>query len=68
MGYFIYKNRMTFEEAFEKVREKRPHIDPNIGFVVQLQALAKYWQQYNDEIDENVFDYEDYSKHSGSIS
>ena len=59
---------MTFEEAFEKVKEKRPHIDPNIGFVVQLQALEKYWQQFKDEIDSNLFDYEDYKKRSEALS
>lgn len=39
MAYFISQGR-SFSEAFEIVREKRPKIWPNIGFVAQLKDYS----------------------------
>ena len=38
-AYIIWKFKLRTEEALEMVREAQPEIDPNIGFVSQLQTL-----------------------------
>lgn len=41
IGYLMYKHLMTLNEAYELVKEKRPLIKPNKGFLEQLQELEK---------------------------
>ena len=36
IAYLIRKNRTTYENALETVRQKRPVANPNKGFVKQL--------------------------------
>jgi len=52
IGYLMYKNKMNVQEALTFVRQKRPIINPNYGFVCQLYNLQ-------DEIHklDNVFTY-----------
>ena len=36
ISYFMWKNKMTLVEAVAAVKEKRPCIKPNNGFMIQL--------------------------------
>ena len=36
IGYLIYRDGLSYEEAYKKVKEARPFIYPNVGFVKQL--------------------------------
>jgi hypothetical protein len=55
VGYYMWKRQMSYEEAIDQIRQKRPQIDPNIGFVGQLMDLsvrftnlrAMFWAQMN---------------------
>ena len=40
IGYFIMFQGLSFDAAFERLRDQNSKIDPNIGFIVQLQSLA----------------------------
>lgn len=54
---------MTFEEAFELVKQKNPELDPNIGFVFQLKELSKHWESYSKLTTKErtlIFDYEEF--------
>ena len=37
IAYLIYKNKMTYDKAFELVQSKRAIASPNFGFAIQLQ-------------------------------
>ncbi|KAI7815014.1 dual specificity phosphatase 19, partial [Triplophysa rosa] len=37
IGFLIYQEKMSFEEAFRAVKSARPHIQPNPGFMNQLK-------------------------------
>lgn len=39
LAYLMYKNKYTVQEALSFVRQKRPIINPNYGFVCQLYKL-----------------------------
>lgn len=39
ISYLMKKMKMTYDEAYKMVKEKRPCIDPNIGFIQQLKSL-----------------------------
>lgn len=39
LAYLMIENRWCFEEAFNYVKNRRPIIEPNIGFVKQLKGL-----------------------------
>lgn len=41
IAYIMKKNRKNYEETYEFVREKRPCISPNMGFVKQLKEFEK---------------------------
>ena len=41
IAYLIRKERISYEVAYEKVRERRPVANPNKGFVKQLKQFAK---------------------------
>lgn len=64
MGYLMVTNGINFEEAFNMVKKKRPTIDPNIGFVSQLQWLDEFLNKHNEDLENRVFDYEEYKKFS----
>lgn len=54
---------MTFEEAFELVKTKKPELDPNIGFVFQLKELSNHLQGYSKLKTKEktlIFDYEEF--------
>ena len=40
IGYFIYKFKMSFEESFHFVKQRRPHVKPNEGFREQLKKYS----------------------------
>ncbi|XP_056609909.1 dual specificity protein phosphatase 19b [Triplophysa dalaica] len=37
IGFLMYQEKMSFEEAFRTVKSARPHIQPNPGFMKQLK-------------------------------
>jgi protein-tyrosine phosphatase len=39
IAYLMIENRWSFEETYNFVKNKRPIIEPNIGFVKQLKGL-----------------------------
>lgn len=39
MAYLIYIKKKEFDECFELLRLKKDNIDPNMGFLCQLEAL-----------------------------
>lgn len=41
LAYMIYKHHLTLDEAFEKMRQLRQIVDPNISFILQLREWEK---------------------------
>jgi protein-tyrosine phosphatase len=41
IGYLMYRFGMTFTEAYDHVKSNRREINPNIGFVYQLNAYGE---------------------------
>ena len=41
VAYLITHRGMTYDQAIAVVREKRPKVNPNVGFLEQLQQLKK---------------------------
>lgn len=41
VAYHMFHYNLPFKEAYERVREKRPCINPNDGFIAQLQEFEK---------------------------
>ncbi len=39
IAYLMIENKWCFEEAYNYIKAKRPHISPNIGFIKQLKQL-----------------------------
>ncbi len=39
LAYLMIENKWRFEEAYNHIKSKRPHISPNIGFIKQLKQL-----------------------------
>lgn len=50
----IKKNRLTFEEAFEKMRKLRPIVDPNVSFILQLREWEKSFETSTESSEEHV--------------
>mmetsp|Transcript_18660 Transcript_18660/g.21443 ORF Transcript_18660/g.21443 Transcript_18660/m.21443 type:complete len:86 (+) Transcript_18660:442-699(+) len=44
-GFMMIKNRISYKEALRLIKSKKPEIDPNIGFLGQLQILEEYIQK-----------------------
>ncbi|CAF3095951.1 unnamed protein product [Rotaria sp. Silwood2] len=44
LAYMIKKHHMTLDEAFNKMRQLRQIVDPNISFIVQLRDWEKLHQ------------------------
>lgn len=42
LAYMMKKNCWTLEEAFDKMRQLRCIVDPNVSFIVQLKEWEKY--------------------------
>ena len=40
IAYLIRHRRMSFEAAFELLKQQSPRADPNVGFLIQLQSLG----------------------------
>lgn len=53
----MYKNNITWETALKIIREKKPDIDPNIGFVGQLQRLEEHIQKMRNDDEIQFFDF-----------
>jgi len=47
IAYLIRKYRMSYEMAYNLVKNKRNIIEPNEGFVEQLKEYAERWQKRN---------------------
>ena len=41
LAFLIRKRKLTFEDAFKLLKEKRSKIDPNAGFIKQLEEYSK---------------------------
>ena len=41
IAYIMWKKKMTFDKAYNFVKQKRPNIYPNFGFRQQLQMFEK---------------------------
>ncbi len=41
IGYLMSRNKLSFDEAYKYVKEKRPSADPNMGFVSRLIDYEK---------------------------
>ena len=46
IAYLMIENRWCYEEAFNFVKQRRPIVEPNIGFVKQLKALEYKLKSY----------------------
>lgn len=46
IAYLMIENRWSYEETYNYVKNKRPIIDPNIGFVKQLKGLEYKLKMY----------------------
>lgn len=42
IAYMMWKDGVSFDEAFKVVKEKRPVCNPNAGFVAQLMEFGRY--------------------------
>ena len=47
IAYLMYKNKMSYDEAFDEVHKKRSVISPNTGFQEQLQKFEKILKDNN---------------------
>jgi hypothetical protein len=41
IAYIMQKNKLSYNDAYKFVKEKRPQIDPNFGFCCQLMLFEK---------------------------
>lgn len=41
LAYIMKTQMMTYDDAWNLVKEKRPSINPNIGFIIQLKNYEK---------------------------
>ena len=55
IAYLMWNQKLKFEEALKKVKEKRPIVDPNEGFVKQLEIFEKYLINNDYDIDKIKF-------------
>jgi hypothetical protein len=39
LAYLIFKERLTYDDAFKMIRQKRGIVSPNLGFMVQLMMF-----------------------------
>ena len=46
IAYLMIENRWSYEETYNFVKNKRPIVDPNIGFVKQLKGLEFKLKSY----------------------
>lgn len=60
IGYLMSEKNMSYEEAIEYVKKKRPISDPNDGFVVQLK-------KFKEEIDLNKKEKKENKRENESI-
>ena len=54
IAYIMYKNKITFNEAFDFVSKKRKVISPNSGFQNQLKKFEKILKENNYVLPENL--------------
>ena len=47
IAYLMYKNKMSYEEAYDLVKNKRNVINPNSGFQEQLKKFEKILKENN---------------------
>jgi len=47
LAYIMKANNMTYDDAFSMVKEKRPSVNPNIGFIIQLKNYEKQLAKVN---------------------
>ena len=47
IAYLMYKNKMSYEEAYDFVKNKRNVINPNSGFQEQLKKFEKILKENN---------------------
>ena len=54
IAYIMYKNKMSYNEAYDFVYNKRKVISPNTGFQKQLKKLEKILKENNYKLPENL--------------
>lgn len=61
IAYLMYKNKWTYADAYAHVKKKRNIINPNKGFVTQLQELEKFfalgdpdWSKFTSKSDQTL--------------
>ena len=54
IAYLMYKNKMSYDEAFDEVKNKRSVISPNTGFQEQLKKFEKILKDNNYKIPDNL--------------
>ena len=47
IAYLMYKNKMSYEEAYDFIKNKRNVINPNSGFQEQLKKFEKILKENN---------------------
>ena len=47
-GYLIWKYKLSRDQAINFLKEKRPNIEINLGFLVQLDKWEKFLKQYRE--------------------
>ena len=52
LAYMMKKHRLSFDEAFEKMRKLRSIVDPNVSFIFQLREWEKSLQTSTESSDE----------------
>jgi protein-tyrosine phosphatase len=62
IAYLMTKQKMTFQEAFEFVRSKRPIINPNEAFIEQLLEYNNYLYNKKDSIFNQLNTYKNFFK------
>ena len=54
IAYFMWKNKLTYDESFNKVSERRI-VSPNIGFIKQLEIFEDKLKEFDYDLDKIDF-------------
>ena len=54
IAYFMWKNKLTYDESFNKVSERRI-VSPNLGFIKQLEIFEDKLKEFDYDLDKIDF-------------
>ena len=54
IAYLMYKNKMSYNDAYNEVKNKRKEISPNTGFQEQLKKFEKILKENNYLVPDNL--------------